>query len=103
MINNKQLFGYAILSLPLAFVGLPIYVNINGFYAKEYGVNLSLLGILLLIARGFDMLQGPFVGYFSTYLMHKKISQKRIILYSSILLSISFFALFIAYLEISNP
>jgi len=94
MINNKQLFGYAILSLPLAFVGLPIYVNINGFYAKEYGVNLSLLGILLLIARGFDMLQGPFVGYFSTYLMHKKISQKRIILYSSILLSISFFALF---------
>jgi Na+/melibiose symporter-like transporter len=94
MINKKQLFSYAILSLPLAFVGLPIYVNINGFYAKEYGVNLSLLGVLLLIARGVDMLQGPFVGYLSSYFIHKKISQKRIILYSSILLSISFFGLF---------
>ncbi len=94
MINKKQLFSYALLSLPLAFVGLPIYVNINGFYAKEYGVNLSLLGVLLLISRGVDLLQGPFVGYLSSYFIHRKISQKRIILYSSILLSISFFGLF---------
>lgn len=94
MITKKQLFNYAILSLPLAFVGLPIYVNINGFYAKEYGVNLSLLGLLLLISRGIDLIQEPFVGYVSSYLIHKKVSQKRIILYSSILLSICFFALF---------
>jgi Na+/melibiose symporter-like transporter len=97
MINKKQLFSYAILSLPLAFVGLPIYVNINGFYAKEYGVNLSLLGVLLLIARGVDMIQGPFIGYLSSYFIHKKVSQKRIILYSSVLLAISFFALFNSY------
>lgn len=94
MITKKQLFNYSILALPLAFVGLPIYVNINGFYAKEYGVNLSILGFLLLLARAIDMIQEPFVGYISSFLIHKKISQKRIILYSSILLSLSFFALF---------
>jgi len=94
MITKKQLFNYAILSLPLAFVGLPIYVNINGFYAKEYGVNLSFLGFLLLLSRAIDLIQEPFIGYWSSYLIHKKVSQKRIILYSSILLSLSFFALF---------
>jgi Na+/melibiose symporter-like transporter len=55
---------YGLLGLPLAFVALPLYVQLPNFYAREFGVPLAALGALLLGARLFDALIDPWIGAF---------------------------------------
>lgn len=93
-LKKSQIFNYSLLALPLAFVGLPIYVNISDFYAKEFALNLSLIGVLLLFVRAIDFLQDPFIGYFSDLAAQKNIGHKKIILLAALFLSLSFFLLF---------
>ncbi|MEJ6003383.1 MFS transporter [Paucibacter soli] len=56
---------YGALGLPLAFVALPLYVNLPAFYAQQYGVPLATLGLLLLVSRALDALADPFIGWAS--------------------------------------
>lgn len=93
-LSKYQIFSYAILAFPLSFVGLPIYINISDFYAKEFGLSLSLIGVLLIFVRAIDLLQDPLVGYFSDFAVKKKFSRKKIIYISSSFLSFSFYFLF---------
>ncbi|MES2999273.1 MAG: MFS transporter [Pseudomonadota bacterium] len=53
---------YGLLGLPLAFVALPLYVQLPPLYAREFGVPLAALGALLLVARLADALFDPWVG-----------------------------------------
>lgn len=54
--------AYGLLGLPLAFVALPLYVVLPNHYAREFGLSLSLLGLVLLGARLFDALIDPWIG-----------------------------------------
>ena len=47
----------------LAFAGLPLYIHAPKFFADEYGVSLSLLGVALLAVRGLDFIQDPALGW----------------------------------------
>jgi len=53
---------YGLLGMPLAFVALPLYVLLPNHYAREYGIPLATLGLLLLAARLFDALIDPWIG-----------------------------------------
>ena len=55
---------YGLLGLPLAFVALPLYVNLPNFYAREFNVPLAALGAVLLGARLFDAVLDPWIGAF---------------------------------------
>jgi len=44
-ISHKQSMGYGLLALPLAFVALPMYVNLPHFYATQFAVPLTSLGL----------------------------------------------------------
>lgn len=55
---------YGLLGLPLAFVALPLYVQLPNFYAREFGVPLAALGVLLLGVRLFDAVIDPWIGTF---------------------------------------
>ena len=92
--NKKDIINYSLLAIPLAFVGLPIYVNITDFYARDFKIDLSIIAFLLIIVRSIDVVQDPLIGYFSDYCLKRKISHKKIIIISSIFLAISFFLLF---------
>jgi glycoside/pentoside/hexuronide:cation symporter, GPH family len=59
------LLQYGFLAAPIAFAGFPLYVLAPDFYATEYGVALSELGIALLVLRLFDAFQDPFIGFIS--------------------------------------
>jgi glycoside/pentoside/hexuronide:cation symporter, GPH family len=48
--------------MPLAFLALPLYVHLPNVYAREYGMPLATLGLLLLGARLFDALVDPAIG-----------------------------------------
>jgi Na+/melibiose symporter-like transporter len=63
--NRLSLFQYAFLALPLAFAGLPLYIHAPDFYIRDLGMNIGLLGTILLAIRLFDAFQDPVIGYFS--------------------------------------
>ena len=43
----RQGLRYGLLGLPLAFVALPLYVLLPNYYARNFGVPLAGLGLLL--------------------------------------------------------
>lgn len=63
--KKRAVFQYSFLALPLAFAGLPLYVHAPDFYVRDIGVNLGLIGVVLLFLRLFDAVQDPVIGYFS--------------------------------------
>ena len=56
---------YGLLGLPLAFVALPLYVILPNHYAREFGIPLATLGLILLGARLFDAVIDPGLGRWS--------------------------------------
>jgi len=91
-VNKKQLFNYGFLALPLAFAGLPLYINAPDFYTREIGVSIGVIGMVLLFVRLFDAIQDPLIGYFSDKYADKRYS---IMLFGSLLLLVGMAALFI--------
>lgn len=53
---------YGLLGLPLAFVSLPLYVNLPRHYAEHHAVPLATLGGLLLLTRLIDAVLDPRIG-----------------------------------------
>ena len=89
--NKKNIFNYAVLAIPLAFVGLPIYINVTDFYIRQFDVNMAFLDFIILAVRLLDAIQEPFLGLLSDYLIKKNISHKKIIYVSASFFSLNFF------------
>ena len=53
---------YGALAFALAFLALPLYVNLPEHYASVHGLSLTLLGVVLLGTRVLDALLDPFIG-----------------------------------------
>ena len=58
-----MLIRYALFGSALAFAGPPIYIHIPKLYSELHGVELSLLGFLLLALRSVDFIQDPLLGW----------------------------------------
>lgn len=61
--NRRNSLAYGVLGLPLAFAALPIYVHIPRYYAEIAGLELTLLGAILLGARLLDAAIDPWFGW----------------------------------------
>ena len=59
----RQLLFYGLPGLPLAMLGLPLYVYLPSFYTQEIGLTLSTVGLALLAARSLDVITDPLVGW----------------------------------------
>lgn len=91
MLQRNDILNYSLLALPLAFVGLPLYIHAPDFYVTQHGLSLSTLAALLLGLRIFDAIQDPLIGVLSdSYSKHRF----AIMSASIILLAFGFFALF---------
>lgn len=64
-IARSSLIQYAFLALPLGFSGFPLYILAPDFYAINYEITLSKLGLCLLFIRVFDAFQDPLIGMIS--------------------------------------
>jgi len=62
---RRVLLAYGVPGLPLAAVLLPLYVYLPAYYAEEMGLGLTLVGVVLLVARFSDILTDPVVGALS--------------------------------------
>jgi glycoside/pentoside/hexuronide:cation symporter, GPH family len=58
-----RVLAYGTLGLPLAFAALPIYVHVPRFYAEVAGMELALLGTILLAVRLLDAGIDPWLGW----------------------------------------
>ena len=61
MHSKRALAAYAAAGLPLAAAALPVYVHAPKFYA-ELGLDLALIGVLLLAVRVLDAVSDPLLG-----------------------------------------
>jgi Na+/melibiose symporter-like transporter len=67
----SALLLYALPAVPLAFLGLPLYVYLPAHYADLPGIALATVGLVLLGARLLDLLTDPLVGYLTDRIRHR--------------------------------
>ncbi|NVJ52776.1 MAG: MFS transporter [Campylobacteraceae bacterium] len=90
---KSNLLYYSLLAVPLAILGLPLYIYLPTFYAKDIGIDMALVGGVLFLARFFDVFLDPYLGYLSDRSKQKYNSRKPLIAIGAILLIISFYLL----------
>lgn len=88
------LFAYGSLAFPLAAAFIALQVIVPTFYAESTSLSLSAIGIILLVARLFDMVTDPIVGYWSDRSTVKFGRRKIFVVASAVPLGISIWALF---------
>jgi GPH family glycoside/pentoside/hexuronide:cation symporter len=94
-IDGLNGLNYGLLGLPLAFVALPLYVILPNHYAREFGIPLATLGLILLGARLFDAVIDPALGQLSDRLFAR--STTSVLIFgaaAAMLLALGFAALF---------
>jgi Na+/melibiose symporter-like transporter len=91
-VTPRTLFGYGVLGLPLAMLGLPLYIYLPTFYANELGLGVTAVGIILFFSRLFDTLLDPIIGYVNDR-MPMPGRRKRFILFGGLLLAVAFYLL----------
>ncbi len=64
-VTHKTLFFYALPAVPIALLGLPMYIYLPTFYAQDQSMGVLAVGVVLFIARIIDMLMDPFIGRLS--------------------------------------
>lgn len=60
--EQRRLIAYASLAIPLAFLGLPLYVYVPATYAQLPAIGLATTGFVLLAARLIDLFTDPAIG-----------------------------------------
>ena len=79
-LRRRDLFAYGALGLPLTFAGMPLYLYVPDYYAVQYGVSVTLIGMILLALRLFDAVQDPLLGLWSANRMQASGARWRILL-----------------------
>lgn len=61
----RRLSAYALPAMPLAIVLFPSQAILPGFYAQHTTIPLATIGLILIVARAFDAVVDPFIGFMS--------------------------------------
>ncbi len=81
------------MAIPLAMLGLPLYIYLPTFYAQSVGLSVTLVGLILFMSRLTDVVTDPLVGIYSDRFQSKYGKRKPFIFFGSIILIGSFYAL----------
>lgn len=92
-LENSVLFSYAATAIPLAMLGLPLYIYLPTFYSQSIGLSVTVVGLILFISRLTDVITDPLVGLYSDRFQSRFGKRKPFILFGSIILIGSFYAL----------
>lgn len=72
-VRAATLFYYALPAIPIALLGLPLYIYLPTFYAQTVGLGVGAVGAILLAARLLDMLTDPLFGLLSDRVRGRKL------------------------------
>ncbi|RXJ90868.1 MFS transporter [Arcobacter sp. CECT 8983] len=100
--TKATLTYYSLLAVPLAILGLPLYIYLPTFYAKNIGIDMALVGGILFFARLFDVFLDPYLGYLSDKSKQRFNSRKPLVAVGAVLLIIGFYLLINPNKEYAN-
>lgn len=63
--NTFNAARYGWLGFALAMLGIPLYVYLPTYYAQQSSLSLTAVGSALLVARTFDVITDPLIGWLS--------------------------------------
>jgi Na+/melibiose symporter-like transporter len=92
-LSKQFVLYYSLLALPLAIVGFPLYIYLPTFYATSVGIDISIVGLIIFVARLTDVFTDPYFGYLSDKSIKYFNSRKPIMILGSLVLILSFYAL----------
>ena len=92
-LSKSLIIYYSLIAIPLAIVGLPLYIYLPTFYATDVGIDIAVVGLILFIARLTDVFTDPFFGYLSDKSVEYFNSRKPIMILGSLVLIFSFYSL----------
>jgi len=95
----STLLAYGLFGMPLAMAALPLYVHLPKFYGDHLGVNLALLGGVLLALRLADGIIDPLLGVLSD----RGGARKRWLALAAPLLALGMVALFLRIPRAERP
>lgn len=93
ILSKQLIIYYSLLAIPLAIVGLPLYIYLPTFYTTTVGINIATVGLIIFTARLTDVFTDPYFGYLSDKSVEYFNSRKPIMILGSIVLICSFYAL----------
>jgi GPH family glycoside/pentoside/hexuronide:cation symporter len=64
-LSKKELFAFAFLNIPLSLGGLPLGLYLAPYYASEFGISLSVIGLVIMLTRITDVITDPLIGTLS--------------------------------------
>ncbi len=62
-----QLIRFSSVAVPLAAAGLPLGVYLPVIYSRDYGLSLTVIGVIFLLGRLWDAIADPFMGSLSDW------------------------------------
>lgn len=92
--TRLHFFQYGLLGLPLAMLGIPLYVYLPTYYAEQSVLSLTAVGSALLAARFADVITDPLIGWWSDR-YQSRLSRTVQIFVASILLIIGVYQLWL--------
>ena len=92
-LKKSTLFSYAATAIPLAMLGLPLYIYLPTFYAQSVGLSVTLVGLILFLSRLTDVITDPLVGIYNDRFQSKYGKRKPFMLVGALILIGSFYAL----------
>ena len=92
-LKKTTLFSYAATAIPLAMLGLPLYIYLPTFYAQSVGLSVTLVGLILFLSRLTDVITDPIIGLYSDRYQSRYGKRKPFIVVGSFILIGSFYAL----------
>lgn len=57
--------AYAAAAMPMAMLGLPLYVYVPPLYAQQSALGLGMVGLALMLSRLLDLVTDPLVGHYA--------------------------------------
>lgn len=94
--NQKKIsiLSYALPVMAVHFLFGPIAI-LQGVYAKYFGVALTTIAAVILVARLFDAVSDPVIGYFSDRIYHRTGSRKVFVVLGALMLLVSSYFLYV--------
>lgn len=93
-VPTRQRLAYAAPAFALAVVGIPVYVYLPKFYTDVVGVDIVVLGAILLAVRLFDAVTDPLFGLLSDRARTRFGRRRPFILLASLPLALALYLLF---------
>ena len=92
-LNFRTLLSYAMTAIPLAMLGLPLYIYLPTFYAQSVGLSVGIVGLILFLSRLTDVITDPLIGMYNDRFESRFGKRKPFMFMGALLLTSSFYAL----------